>query len=183
MMFKKIVALLLALALPMCAAVAEQATALPFSMTFQMDYDTVLKNLDAEVTEDNWGDETGDLIIGECATGIGDLHADSVNFRVDRNNSAKASRLSQISMYLTVGDNCIADFRLALAALTAVYGAPDGDPFSEEAVQYYVEYGNLSANWTTPDTRINLYMSRMYDAYLTVDFTNRLCYDADDLKE
>ena len=49
-------------------------------------------------------------------------------------------------------------------------------------VEGYVEYGGLHATWTKPDVRINLSLSRMYQESMSLDFSNRLCYDADDLK-
>lgn len=181
-MMKKIAALVLALMLPLCAAVAEEATALPFGVGFSMDYQQVLDAAGKDAEQDNWGDDTGVVMLGACDIGIGGLKAESVNFQIDRNNSASASRLSQIYMELDAGDNCIAGFRAALAALTAQYGAPDGDPFDEFGVESYVEFGNLNASWTKPDVRINLSMGRMYMDSLSLDFANRLCYDANDLK-
>lgn len=38
------------------------------------------------------------------------------------------------------------------------------------------------ATWSKADARINLSMGRMYGAYLSLDFTSRLCYDAADLQ-
>lgn len=180
---KRLFALILALMLPLCAAVAEEKTPLPFGVDFQMDYATVKETLGEGVQEDDWGDETGMLTLTDVGAGYGDLKAEYVYFQIDRNNSAAASRLSQISMTILCDGNSIADFRAALAALTAAFGAPDSDPFSEEAVEYYVEYGNLSANWIKPDVRVNLSMSRMYGDSLSLDITNRILYDKADLAE
>ena len=57
-----------------------------------------------------------------------------------------------------------------------------GTTSMEVCVESYVEYGNLSASWTKADVRISLYMSRMYAESLTLDFSNRLCYDKADLQ-
>lgn len=185
MTIKKIAAVIMTLALTLtlaAGAVADEATALPFGVSFSMDYDTAHKTLGEGAEADDWGEETGMLMLGECEVGIGALKALDVSFQIDRNNSDNASRLSQISISLSVDGGAIAAFRAALGDMTAAYGAPDEDPFNEMGVENYVEYGNLSATWTKADTRINLYMSRMYYESLVLDFTNRICYNADDLK-
>lgn len=184
MMKKKLAALALALLLlaPSIAAVAKEATALPYGVTFQMDYAAVLETLGDAVEEDAWEDEAGVLLLPAGPSGVEGLEAEGLSFQVDRNNSDRASRLSQISISLPTGDSSVASFRKALTALIGAYGQPDGDPFGEESVSNYVEYGNLSATWTNEDARINLSLSRMYQESLTLEISNRLCYRAEDLK-
>ncbi|MEG0864870.1 MAG: hypothetical protein RSE58_10660 [Clostridia bacterium] len=182
---KKILVLLLAMLMlvPCFSAIAEEtATALPLNTAFSMDYETLRTALGKDAVEDLWDEGTGTLMLEQCAIGIGDLKADSIHFQVDRNNSDKASRLSQISINLPTSEKSIASFREALTALTDMYGQPDSDPFDAASVENYVEYGGLSATWTKPDVRISLSLSRMFQESINLDFTNRLCYSADDLK-
>lgn len=191
-MLAALMALLLALAPALCAvaeanapttfAVGEEATPLPAGVNFTMDLTAIKKLLGDNVELDDWGEGEGQLIKDNAALEPLELTADSAGFQVDRNNSDMALRLSQISAVLPTGENCIAAFRAALKAVNAVYGEPDSDPFNEYAVESYVEYGNLSATWTKTDVRINLNMSRMFGEMLLLDFTNRLCYNPDDLK-
>ncbi|MEG1677472.1 MAG: hypothetical protein RR379_07350, partial [Clostridia bacterium] len=100
---KKILVLLLAMLMlvPCISAIAEEtATALPLNAAFSMDYETLRTALGKDAVEDLWDEGTGTLMLEQCAIGIGDLKADSIHFQVDRNNSEKASRLSQISINL-----------------------------------------------------------------------------------
>ena len=69
----------------------------------------------------------------------------------------------------------------ALEALTGVYGAPDNNPFDEAATDMYVEYGMLDASWVKEDVRIYLSLQRMYEDYLELSFSPRICFDASDL--
>ena len=182
---RKLLALMLVVLMTVpgfCLAEESKATELPKGVTFQMDYDAVLAALGEGVAEDEWEEDVGTLMLSDTDAGIGDLKASEISFQVDRNNSGRVSRLSQIDLYLPGGENSIASFREALAAITAVYGEPDGDPFDAAGVEGYVEYGGLHATWTKPDVRINLSLSRMYQESMSLDFSNRLCYDADDLK-
>ena len=186
---KKSISFLLALLVlsGSCAALAQTAqpaTALPCGVTFGMSMDEATGALGAaaEDTPDEMDGEVGSLYIETAENAFGSLAAYDLTFEVNRSNSAKAPRLNMIFCGLPVGDSVIASFRDALTAFTALYGAPDGDPFDESGVDGYREYGYRSATWTKPDVRINLSLSRMYQATLTLDFANRLCYDADDLK-
>ncbi|MEG0740746.1 MAG: hypothetical protein RR065_03315 [Clostridia bacterium] len=181
---KKLFALILSLALVTLAlpALAQEATVLPLGLTFQMDFDAAAAALGADkVAKEEWDEGVGSLTIQNAPSGIGDLQVDQFSCQIDRNNSAKVSRLSTLNFMFPIGDNSIADFRAVLTALTAMYGAPDSDPFDTNATQGYVEYGNLSATWTKPDARINLSLSRMFTESLSMDIANRLCYDAADL--
>ena len=181
---KKFFSLLLALALVAAAlpALAQEATALPYGLTFQMDFDAATAVLGGDkVAKEEWDDGVGSLTLQNVPSGIGDLQADQLSCQIDRNNSAKASRLSMISYMLPIGENSISSFRAVLAALTDMYGAPDSDPFDADATQGYVEYGNLAATWTKADARISLSLGRMFTESLSLNIANRLCYDAADL--
>ena len=167
---RKLLALMLVVLMTVpgfCLAEESKATELPKGVTFQMDYDAVLAALGEGVAEDEWEEDVGTLMLSDTDAGIGDLKASEISFQVDRNNSGRVSRLSQIDLYLPVGENSIASF---------------SDPFDAAGVEGYVEYGGLHATWTKPDVRINLSLSRMYQESMSLDFSNRLCYDADDLK-
>lgn len=117
---------------------------------------------------------------GENIT-IDGLPAWDLSLQVDRNNSRHEARLSTVTASLPTGENCITEFKNALAALTALYGEPDYDPFSEDCVRTYQHTGNLSASWTKDDVMINLSMSRMFYETLTLDYTYLLNYDPADL--
>ena len=45
----------------------------------------------------------------------------------------------------------------------------------------YVEYGMLDASWVKEDVRIYLSLQRMYEDYLELSFSPRICFDASDL--
>ena len=182
-----ILALVLVLAFTCCAAMAEEAaTPLPFGVAFGMTHDELDAALNQPGSWETWYEddaEYGSLSLQDVALGIGDLKATNLYFEVDRNNSAKAPRMCILSAGLEIEGGVIAAFRKALSAMTEAYGQPDADPFNEEGVQGYVEYGALSASWTKPDVRINLNgYNRMYEESLSLDFTYRLSYDAADLK-
>lgn len=183
---KKLAVLVLAVLMifSACSAMAE-ATLLPCGASFGMTMDELSAILGSGAEREVWYEddqEAGTLLMEACPLGIGDLKATDLYFQVDRNNSAKAPRLSMITGDLPVGENVIASFKAAVASLSEVYGASDSDPLDEAGVEGYVEYGTLYAAWTKADTRISLNMNRMYDESLTIDFINRVNYDADDLK-
>lgn len=186
---KKLLSLLLTLGLllsacPALAQAADEATPLPLNVAFGMNMDELSALLGSDAQKETWYEddtETGSLML-EAVEIISGLTAADVTFQVDRNNSAKAPRLSLITASLPVGENVIASFKNALASLSAVYGTPDNDAFDESGVQGYVEYGNLSATWTKDDVRVNLNMNRLYDESLSLDYSYRLNYDAADLK-
>ena len=92
-----------------------------------------------------------------------------------------APRLRLVSVTLDPGDNSLASFRAALEALTGVYGEPDNNPFDEAATDMYEEYGMLDASWVKEDVRIYLSLQRMYEDYLELSFSPRICFDASDL--
>ena len=186
---KKTLSLVLAGLLLVCAlpALAAEKTSLPLGLTFDMGWDEVAATACEEASLEPWEDDLGDGIIGSISVddvniGVGSLKADSVFLDVNRNNSALTPRLYDIICNLPTGDNVIQSFRDALEQVTSVYGEPDSDPFDEGGVEAYVEYGSLYATWTRDDTRISLNMQRMYGDSLSLDFANRLCYSADDLK-
>lgn len=185
---KKYLALLLMMALAAApgALAQEAATPLPYGVSFDMDGQAVADAIGdgavfAPYFEDD--EEVGSISLdGGIALGLGGLQANYVTFEVARNNSPEEPRLYLISAGLPVSGNGVKEFRDALDALKALYGEPDNDPFDESGVECYVEYGTLSATWSKADARINLSMGRMYGAYLSLDFTSRLCYDAADLQ-
>ena len=199
---KKYLALLLMMALAAApAALAEDAaTPLPCGVSFEMDgpalveaiggvgpaYEYVkaaLESGDAEFVpyfEDD-DTETGNIQLSNVDLGIGGMTATFACFDVQRINSAREPRLSLVSVTLDPGDNSIASFRSALEALTGVYGEPDNNPFDEAATDMYVEYGMLDASWVKEDVRIYLSLQRMYEDYLELSFSPRICFDASDL--
>ena len=184
---KKYLALLLMMALAAApgALAQEASTPLPYGVNFHMDGQALVEAIGDGAAFTPYYDEDkeiGAIYLDQTALGLGDLQAECVTFEVQRNNSPEEPRLSLISAGLPVNGNGVQDFRNALEAVKAVYGEPESDPFDELAVESYVEYGMLSAAWTKPDVRINLTMGRMYGAYLSLDFTSRLCYDAADLQ-
>lgn len=184
---KKYLALLMIMVLAAApAALAEDAaTPLPLGATFEMDGPALVEAIggDAEFVpyfEDD-DTETGNIQLSNVDLGIGGMTATFVCFDVQRINSAREPRLSLVSVTLDPGNNSIASFRSALEALTGVYGAPDNDPFGEDAVDMYVEYGMLDASWVKDDVRIYLSLQRMYEDYLELSFSPRICFDASDL--
>lgn len=186
-MKKTLLALVLMLCLCLATAVAEEATPLPFGMSYSMNWKETCAAAGENAQYDTWETEDDEVRIGsiyveEVDIGVGTLHASTVYFEVNDSNSAREGRLFDVLCLLEPGDNVIASFRDALAQVSSVYGDPDNDPFDEESVAAYVEYGALSASWTRTDVRINLYMQRAYDDSLSLEFSNRLCFNADDLK-
>ena len=180
---KKWFAILLTMCLLACSAALAEETALPGGVNFYMNANEVAKALGPAAEISYWEEEGAEgTVYAETFDGFDGLNVTSASFDVTANNSDKAPRLAQINLTLDVGDDCIQAFRDALLAMTAAYGEPDSDPFDESCVQTYVEYGTLGAYWTKADVRIALDMYRMYNESLTVSFTNRLCYDAEDLK-
>lgn len=186
-MKKTLLALVLMLCLCLSAAVAEEPTPLPFGMSYTMNWKETYAAAGENAQSDTWETEDDEVSVGsiyveDVDIGVGTLHASTIYFEVNDSNSAREGRLFDVLCLLVPGDNVIASFRDALAQVSSVYGDPDNDPFDEESVAAYVEYGALSASWTRTDVRINLYMQRAYDDSLTLEFSNRLCFDADDLK-
>lgn len=182
---KKWLGLLTALLLAVApAALAENRTPLPLGVTFQMDGPQLAAHLGGDAAfEPAFEDVDADVgsveVYGVAFDGLETSYA---LFDIQRNNSQKTPRLNMITAYLPVGESSVASFRAALESLTALYGAPDSDPFDEASVESYVEYGGLDASWTKADVRIVLSMQRMYDEALSLTFSDRLCYNADDLK-
>ena len=185
---KKYLALLLMMALTAApSALAEDgATPLPLGVTLEMDGPALVSAIGGSAAfvpyfaEDDG--ETGTVQLSDVSLGIGDLTAASITFDVQRVNSLRVPRLSQISADLEVGEDSIAAFRAALEALTGVYGAPESDPFDASGVALYVEYGTLDASWVKEDVRISLSLQRMYEDTLHVSFSRRICFDAADLE-
>ena len=55
------------------------------------------------------------------------------------------------------------------------------EAIDEAATDMYVEYGMLDASWVKEDVRIYLSLQRMYEDYLELSFSPRICFDASDL--
>lgn len=155
------------------------------SVPFFVSDSSILTELFPDGTWDAWYEDDPDegtmTLHGDGIT-IDGIPAEEISLQVDRNNSHHAARLSLVTAVLPTGENCIAEFKNALAALTALYGEPDYDPFSEDCVRTYQHTGNLSASWTKDDVMINLSMSRMFYENLTLDYTYLLNYDPADLR-
>ena len=165
-------------------AVAEN-TELPLSLQFDMSLSDAAALLGEEAEVQCWDVEPDSMNEGMITLNdITFAGLDFTDLEVDFSiaNSKRVSRLNQIMLDMKSGDNIIADFREAVAALTALYGEPDEDPFSEGAVDLYVEYGALSAEWTKEDTRISLNMNRRYVDTVSLFFSSRKNFDPEDLK-
>ena len=61
--------------------------------------------------------------------------------------------------------------------------APNADPFGEDGVNGYVEWGTLDAAWATDSARASLSLNRMFGDSVSILYTSRLNYDAADLAE
>ncbi|MBE5802333.1 MAG: hypothetical protein E7319_08610 [Clostridiales bacterium] len=181
--------LMILLALCLCqTGVAEESTIqLPFGVRFGMQLDEVTQAAGEGAQVEEWPEEggAGSVFLENVPLGIGSIHAGFVTFDVTCNNSPREPRLDGINLSVAFEGNCIAAFRQTLADLTAVYGQPDSDPFDEYGRESYQEFGNLSASWTTPDTRIYLSLNQIYTENGSIDlsFSSRLCYDLSDLEE
>lgn len=184
---KKFFVLMLALALfalPMGALAEEALLPLPFGVTFGLDLEQTAEAVGEGAQVDEWDtDGSGSVFLQDVPLGIGDIQASYVSMIVTTNNSPRLPRLDSIDISIAFEGNCIAAFRKALAELTAVYGAPDSDPFDEYGRESYQEYGNLIASWTTPEIRVFLNMGQSFSPNGTLDlsYAYRLCYDLSDL--
>jgi len=186
---KKWFSLLLAAALfclPMTGLASENE--LPYGVTFGMNLDEVAQQIGEEAIVEQWytddvPDGSGSVFLYDAPLGVGNIQASFIAFDVTRNNSPKEPRLDAISLSVAFDGNCIAAFRSVLADLTAVYGQPDSDPFDEYGRESYQEFGNLSASWTLPDTRIHLSLNQAYsdNGMIDLNYAYRLCYDLSDL--
>lgn len=155
------------------------------SVSFSTDGASTLAKLFPNGIWDTWYEDDpdeGTMTLHDEGITIDGIPAEEISLQVDRNNSHHSARLSLVTAVLPTGENCIAEFKNALAALTALYGEPDYDPFSEDCVRTYQHTGNLSASWTKDDVMINLSMSRMFYENLTLDYTYLLNYDPADLR-
>ncbi len=173
--------------LPMTGLAESPAVQLPMGVAFGMTLDEVAKAVGEGAMVEDWGEGngSGSVFVEDVPLGIGSIQTGFISFGVTCNNSQKEPRLDNISLSLAYDGNCIAAFRSAVADLTAVYGQPDSDPFDEYARESYQEYGNLSASWTLPDTRIYLSLNQAYTENGSIDlsYAYRLCYDLSDLDE
>lgn len=177
------------LCLPLTGMAETADVLLPYGVAFGMNMEEVTNAVgEGALVEEWYGDEnekdgTGSIFLENVPLGIGNIQAGFMSFDVSRNNSPREPRLDSINLSVIYEGNCIAAFRSTLADLTAVYGQPDSDPFDEYARESYQEFGNLSASWTLPDTRIYLSLNQAYTDNGSIDlsYAYRLCYDLSDL--
>lgn len=189
-MKRKLVALALALMLLTPALSLGEGAALPFGLAMGMNGDQARAAFAADPAlaalspdKSDYGNGAVEYVFESVPIPGTELVADSMSVSIDQNNSQKQDRLTSVSFTITPSEHSIADFRALLAALTATLGAPEGDPFDEDAVAGYVEWGTLDASWALADMRVALTMNRMYEESVTLQFTSRLNYDAADLAQ
>lgn len=189
-MMKKTLAMVLVLALLIPAAAMGEASTLPFGLKIGMSKDEAKAAFDADATlsaikpdKEDYDNGALEYNFEDVAIPGTDLTADSFSVQVDENNSAKTDKLTNLNFVITPADNSIATFRELLTAMTATLGAPESDPFSDEAADAYVEWGTLDASWTLPDARVSLSLNRMYEESITIQYSSRLNYDKADLAQ
>ncbi|MBE5793807.1 MAG: hypothetical protein E7323_03895 [Clostridiales bacterium] len=193
-MMKKCVLMLLAaalLVLPFGTLAEEAAIQLPYGVSFGMSLEEAAEAIGEGAHVEEWyedeseKDGTGSIFLEDVPLGIGNIQAGFMSFDVSRNNSPREPRLDAISLSVAFEGNCIAAFRATLADLTAAYGQPDSDPFDQYGRESYQEYGNLTASWTLPDTRIYLSLNQTYtdNGSIDLNYAYRLCYDLSDLEQ
>lgn len=187
-MKKTLIALLLALTLLPCAGVAEQVTTLPYGfelgMTVEQTVGVMMENTAlADYTEEDYGNGAYNYTVNDIEIPDTGMKANIMQVQVDQNNSDKTEKLTSISFEIRPAEESIATFRKLLAALTATYGAPSDDPFSDENAAIYAEWGSLDASWQTDDLRITLSLSRMYEESISLYLVSRKNYNVSDLAE
>ncbi|MDD3212907.1 MAG: hypothetical protein PHY64_04500 [Eubacteriales bacterium] len=188
-MVKKIMVILLILSLLIPAAALGETTALPFGLALGMDIPATKAAFAADATlaaqepEELVNDSAVEYDFTDVAIPGTDMTAYNFSVQIDQNNSQRADRLTMLTFDVEPGDNSIATFRTLLSAMTASLGAPDSDPFDENGVAQYVEWGTLSASWTAEDVRVSLSLSRMYSDSINILYSSRLNYDEADLAE
>ncbi len=189
-MSRKIIAFLVLFTLLLPAAALGEATVLPYGFKLGMDGSATEAAIAADATLnaatcqklDDGNGMTEYTFDGVAIPGT-DLSADHLSVQIDQNNSRKENRLTMINYSFSPSQGSISIFRKLLSALTAALGAPDEDPFDENGVSQYVEWGTLDVSWTKPDVRVSLNLSQMYDASVSVLYSSRLNYDEADLAE
>jgi len=188
-MARKLLAFLVLFTLLLPAAALGEATALPYGLALGADAadteaafaaDAVLGAVEYQKVDD--GNGVVEYVFENVAIPDTALTASSLNVQIDQNNSLKVDRLTMVSLYLSPAqDEGIAAFRELLTAMTAALGAPEADPFGQSGVAQYVEWGTLSASWTTDDVRVSLSLSRMYEESVNILYSSRVNYDEADL--
>ena len=175
--------------LPLSGLCETVSTELPYGMVFGLNVaeveamyrsDATLAKL--TVNKESYDDGVTTFVFDDAPIPGTQLVAGSLSLQVDENNSGNAPRLSMMTFLVNPVTDSIAAFRAALQALTAAYGAPQSDPFGEDGVNSYVEWGNLSALWELGDARISLSLSRMYQESLSVSYMSCYNYLASDLQ-
>ncbi|MEA4998301.1 MAG: hypothetical protein VB087_02820 [Candidatus Limiplasma sp.] len=183
-------ALLLVLLLLVPMTVLGEATPLPYGLALGMDQKEAQAAFAADETLadikpdfQDYGNGVLEYVFPNVPVPGTDLIAEYLTVQIDTNNSQRAERLSMISLELDAGKNSIQSFRKALGGLSKALGQPESDPFGEQSVQGYVEWGTVYANWAKPDVRIALTLNRMYEESVMLQYTSRINYDAADLAE
>ncbi len=186
-MIRKLTALALAVLMLAPALALAEGAALPFGLALGMNGDQARAAFAADPVlsaltpdKEEYGTSVDYYFEGVAIPGT-ELIADELSVSIDQNNSQKQDRLTSVTFTISPSEHSIADFRALLAALTAMLGAPESDPFGEDAVAAYVEWGTLDASWATADMRVALTMNRMYEESVTLQYNSRLNYDAADL--
>ena len=189
-MKRKLLALLIAVMLTVPFAGLAEATQLPYGLALGMDQaaakaafaaDETLAALPSDLQD--YGNGVVEYVFENVPVPGMDATAATLSVQLDRNNSKREERLSMITLTLDAQADSIKTFRTALAALTQTLGQPSSDPFAEESVQGYVEWGTVYANWAQPDVRVSLTLNRMYEESVTLQYTSRMNYDVADLAE
>lgn len=187
---KRIITVLLALAMLLPVTAIGEAAALPFGLTMGMSpeqAEAAFKASDAlaKLTPDKVDNDDGSIeyIFDDVAIPGADGITGSLTVDVDQNNSLREYRLTSISLEIGSPENCISLYRTLLASMTAQLGAPNADPFGEDGVNGYVEWGTLDAAWATDSARASLSLNRMFGDSVSILYTSRLNYDAADLAE
>lgn len=191
---KKILLWLLAaclMILPFGVMAEESAVQLPLGVQFGMTLEEAAAVIGEGAQVEEWyedeseKDGTGTIFLEDVPSGIGSIQAGFISFGVSRNNSPREPRLDSINLSVAYEESCIAVFRSTLAELTTLYGQPDSDPFDDYGRESYQEFGNLSAIWTLPDTRIYLTLNQAYmdNGSIDLSYSYRLCYDLSDLDQ
>jgi hypothetical protein len=189
-MTRKLFAILILFTMLLPAAALGEATGLPYGFALGMNTaeteaafaaDAVLSGAKYQTVDD--GNGSVEYVFANVAIPDTEMSADNLTVQIDQNNSAKEDRLTMVSITVSPSQDSIATFRALLASMTASLGAPDTDPFAENGVAQYVEWGTLDASWTRADVRVSLSLSRMYEESVSILYSSRLNYDEADLAE
>ena len=191
-MNKRLLALLVSIALVLPALALGEGSTLPYGFQFGMNTDAVeaaiaadatLSKMEPDIEDDD--ESAVEYLFFDVAIPGTELSADSVSLQIDENNSDLTDKMTSLSFVLNPeSDQSIGIYRTLLTAMSATLGAPELDPFSDESsVASYVEWGTLDAYWTLPDARISLSLNRMFGDSITLQYSSRLNYNKADLAQ